>query len=75
MKKIGRDCIEKRIKAVTTGGGGEGGRGRCPTTFSHRYCRSAVGVDQLTIPPGTDMSVDMETLVDDFVTFYVAGKQ
>ncbi|KAL5471217.1 hypothetical protein EMCRGX_G029309 [Ephydatia muelleri] len=44
MGRIGRDCIEKRIKA-------------------------------LTLPPGTDTSVDMETLVDDFVTFYVAGQE
>ena len=49
-------------------------------TSSHRYSRLAVGFiicsDQRLLKSSTlvaEKSVDMETLVDDFVTFYAAG--
>ncbi|KAL5471204.1 hypothetical protein EMCRGX_G029293 [Ephydatia muelleri] len=58
MGRIGRDCIEKRIKAVTTGG-------EVPNDI----------LTQILQISCTDTSVDMETLVDDFVTFYVAGQE
>ena len=51
-------------------------------TSSHRYSKSAVGVVIVIIyhnvnpslHPVAEKSVDMETLVDDFVTFYIAGR-
>ena len=50
-------------------------------TSSHRYFKLAVGVvicsvhrSIISIIIVADKSVDMETLVDDFVTFYVAGR-
>eukprot|EP00731_Ephydatia_muelleri_P020162 Em0012g987a len=55
MRRIGRDCIEKRIKAVTSGE-------EVPNDILTQILQSSVGVK----------SVDMETLVDDFVTFFVA---
>ena len=51
-------------------------------TSLHRYFKALVGVVVLitcsthttpSFPPVGDKSVDMETLVDDFVTFFVAG--
>ncbi|KAL5489563.1 hypothetical protein EMCRGX_G018672 [Ephydatia muelleri] len=58
MRRIGRDCIEKRIKAVTSGE-------EVPNDILTQILQSSVG----------DKSVDMETLVDDFVTFFVAGQE
>ncbi|KAL5471218.1 hypothetical protein EMCRGX_G029311 [Ephydatia muelleri] len=58
MRRIGRDCIEKRIKAVATGG-------EVPNDI----------LTQILQISCTNTSVDMETLVDDFVTFYVAGQE
>ena len=52
-------------------------------TSSHRYFSHAMGVViDTTCPhiptpishPVADKGVDMETLVDDFVTFYAAGR-
>ena len=49
-------------------------------TYSHRCYKAVVGVVALIkcsitpfFPPVGDKSVDMETLVDDFVTFFVGG--
>eukprot|EP00731_Ephydatia_muelleri_P020160 Em0012g985a len=58
MRRIGRDCIEKRIKAVTSGE-------EVPNDILTQILQSSVGVK----------SVDMETLVDDFITFFVAGQE
>ena len=50
-------------------------------TSSHRYFKLAVGVficsiyrSNLSNNAVADKSVDMEIMVDDFVTFYVAGR-
>ena len=50
-------------------------------TSSHRYLKLAVGVViysvhrvMISIIVVADKSVDMETLMDDFVTFYIAGR-
>ncbi|KAL5473747.1 hypothetical protein EMCRGX_G028291 [Ephydatia muelleri] len=58
MRRIGRDCIEKRIKAVTSGE-------EVPNDILTQILQSSIA----------DKSVDMETLVDDFVTFYIAGQE
>ncbi|KAL5473710.1 hypothetical protein EMCRGX_G028238 [Ephydatia muelleri] len=58
MRTIGRDCIEKRIKAVTSGE-------EVPNDILTQILQTSIA----------DKSVDMETLVDDFVTFYIAGQE
>ncbi|KAL5473738.1 hypothetical protein EMCRGX_G028273 [Ephydatia muelleri] len=58
MRRIGRDCIEKRIKAVTSGE-------EVPNDILTQTLQTSIA----------DKSVDMETLVDDFVTFYIAGQE
>eukprot|EP00731_Ephydatia_muelleri_P028736 Em0020g380a len=58
MRRIGRDCIEKRIKAVTSGE-------EVPNDILTQILQTSIA----------DKSVDMETLVDDFVTFYIAGQE
>eukprot|EP00731_Ephydatia_muelleri_P028730 Em0020g374a len=55
MRRIGRDCIEKRIKAVTSGE-------EVPNDILTQILQTSIAA----------RLVDMETLVDDFVTFYVA---
>ena len=49
-------------------------------TSSHRYFKLAVGVVICSVHRSSelynlvsDKNIDMETLVDDFVTFYIAG--
>ena len=52
-------------------------------TSSHRYFKLAVGVVFSVLPmdvnsylsPVADRNIDMEILVDDFVTFYEAGER
>eukprot|EP00731_Ephydatia_muelleri_P028804 Em0020g448a len=58
MRRIGRDCIEKRIKAVTSGE-------EVPNDILTQILQISIA----------DKSIDMETLVDDFVTFYIAGQE
>ncbi|KAL5489556.1 hypothetical protein EMCRGX_G018662 [Ephydatia muelleri] len=58
MRRIGRDCIEKRIKAVTSGE-------EVPNDILTQILQSSVGVK----------SVELETLVDDFIAFFVAGQE
>ena len=73
MRKIGRDCIEKRINAVTSGE-------EVPNdilTQMLKSCRESNNpiphLYATSIHVVADMNVGMESLVDDFVTFYVAG--
>ena len=75
MRKIGHDCIEKRIKVVNNGEEAPNdiltqiiqSCGRCDHICQHALCT------WLYLYSATDKSVDMETLVDNFVTFYIAG--
>ncbi|KAL5473734.1 hypothetical protein EMCRGX_G028268 [Ephydatia muelleri] len=57
MRRIGRDCIEKRIKAVTCGE-------EVPNDILTQILQTSIA----------DRNIDMEILVDDFVTFYEAGQ-
>ena len=75
MRKIGRDCIEKRIKAVTSGE-------ELPNDIltqmlqpcSEYCCRNHTHISLFFFHPVAEGGVDMETLVDDFVTFFIAGE-
>ncbi|KAL5473722.1 hypothetical protein EMCRGX_G028256 [Ephydatia muelleri] len=58
MRTIGRDCIEKRIKAVTSGE-------EVPNDILTQILQTSIA----------DRNIDMEILVDDFVTFYAAGQE
>eukprot|EP00731_Ephydatia_muelleri_P028733 Em0020g377a len=58
MRRIGRDCIEKRIKAVTSGE-------EVPNDILTQILQISIA----------NKTVDMETLVDDFVTLYIAGQE
>ena len=75
MRKIGRDCIEKRINAVTSGE-------EVPNDILTQMLKSFresnnpklhLHVYATSIHVVTEKNVDMESLMDDFVTFYVAG--
>ncbi|KAL5473718.1 hypothetical protein EMCRGX_G028252 [Ephydatia muelleri] len=57
MRRIGRDCIEMRIKAVTSGE-------EVPNDILTQILQTSIA----------DRNIDMEILVDDFVTFYEAGQ-
>eukprot|EP00731_Ephydatia_muelleri_P028768 Em0020g412a len=57
MRTIGRDCIEKRIKAVTSGE-------EVPNDILTQILHTTIA----------DKSVDLESLVDDFIAFYVAAR-